>query len=271
MPISERTIKSLFAKSQNRCANPDCREPLVIGAAVLGEICHIRARRKNGPRYDSALTEEQKNSASNLVLLCPTCHSLVDKDHGNAFSVEWLEQIKQEHESGAPVELPSRVAELASLMFNKSNSIKRQTSIPKTRVSSAADTGGIAVSIGGDNHAPINVKVSGPRNTGRGYRGNSLGADANLCGYIDYLVDLYSKYMSVTGEDEHSLKGRIGRAIKNKFRLKTRTRNDLPAERFPDLVLFIQEKLAKTPVGRKHCVNGTRLCSSFDEWRTTTR
>lgn len=240
MPIAERTIKSLFAKSQNRCAMPDCRAALVIGDTVVGEICHIRARRKGGARYDPTLSEEEKNSAVNLVLLCQTCHTLVDRDKRGAFPVEWLEGVKAQHERGGGIELtPAMAAQALSLLANH----QARTAVKVTRATATADRGAVAISIGGNNQGDIHVRASskGPR----GHPRNSIGADANLSGYVDYLCELYVKYMNPIEKDGGSLWGRLGRQIKSKFRLAKRTRNDLPADRFPALVEFLQEKLAR--------------------------
>ena len=267
MPIAERTIKNLFAKSQNRCANPDCSATLVINETILGEICHIRARRKGGARYDPNLTEPEKNAAANLILLCPTCHTLVDKDKTGAFSVFWLEKIKADHERRGAFELTAREARAALAILARSKARGKRFT---TQVSSKADRGGIAISIGGCHNGDIHLRTPANKGT-RGYANNSIGADANLSGYVDYLCDLYVRYMSQTGATEDSLRGRIGKHIKTKFRLAKRTRNDLPAERFWELVDFLNGKLAVTPVGKKHIARGTKLCSTFEEWRSTIR
>lgn len=273
MPISERTIKILFAKAQNTCAYPDCHAPLVIEETVLGEICHIRARRKGGSRYDPALTAEEKDAPANLILLCPTCHSLVDKDRSGAFPVEWLQQIKADHERNGGIELSARDARYALALLAKHKVKAKRTIQHATVVGSATATatkGAVAVSIGGNNQGDIHIKTSAAGGI-RGYPKNSIGADANLSGYLDYLCDLYVKYMSPTGEDEGSLRSRIGKNIKTKFRAIKRTRNDLPSERFLEIVEFLHQKLARTPVGAGHIRRGTKLCSTFPEWRNTTR
>lgn len=275
MPIAPRTIKVLFAKSQNRCAYPDCSEQMIVGDLVLGEICHIRARRKNGPRYDPNLTAKERDAAANLVLLCPTCHSLVDKGDRCTFTVEWLEEIKRAHEAEAPLELSATDAPMALALLAKHQGKPLPPGfrlVLKTRVVAKAGKRGVAIAVGGDNHAPIHVNVGAPKATGgRGYRGNSLGSDAAFSGYIDYLVEMYVKYMRPISKPGEDLRGRIGKNIRDKFRLGSRTRNDLPISRFWDLVAFLYEKLAATPVGRQHASRGTKLYSTFDEWRTTTR
>ena len=84
---SAKTIKVLFALSGNRCAVPDCPNPIIKAGTqfseevVLGEICHIYAVSEDGPRGKSGLTEKEKNSPKNLVLCCPTHHTVVDKQH----------------------------------------------------------------------------------------------------------------------------------------------------------------------------------------------
>ncbi|MCD4850585.1 hypothetical protein LN996_07165 [Arthrobacter sp. AK01] len=67
-------------------------------AIVLGEEAHIVAREPDGPRGESPLTAAERDDYSNLILLCPTDHTLIDKapeDH----SVEALLKIKADHEA----------------------------------------------------------------------------------------------------------------------------------------------------------------------------
>jgi hypothetical protein len=93
------TIKKLFAVSGNRCAFPGCDLRLVDpGGAVLGEICHIKARSPEGPRYDPAQAEEERHAFENLLLLCPAHHKIVDDDPAK-YTVEWLRETKARHEA----------------------------------------------------------------------------------------------------------------------------------------------------------------------------
>lgn len=234
----------------------------MIGDAVICDICHIRARRKAGPRYDPTLSLEERNDFKNLILLCPTCHTLIDKTPGT-YTCVLLTEIKEIHERTAPVEITAEVARQAERLFDVHRS--RQPSV--TRVD--ASTGGIAMAIGRDNFGSINLRPSVNRGErGPNYPPNSIGADANMTNYVEYLCQLYVDYMSPTGQSERERWGRLGRAIKTKFRLRKRTRNHLSAERFPDLVNYlIHEKIAPTPVGQKHLARGTKLCRSFEEFR----
>lgn len=82
-----------------------------------------------------------------------------------------------------------------------------------------------------------------------------------MTNYIEYLCDLYVKFIRPVEPDENSSWAKLGKHIKTKFHLKKRTRNHLSAERFWDLVDFlVNEKLAQTPVGRKHLREGKKLC-----------
>jgi hypothetical protein len=96
------TIKQLFAVSGNRCAFPGCNLPLVdLGSGtVLGEICHIKARSSEGPRYDPAQEEKARHAFENLLLLCPAHHKIVD-DNPDEYTVEWLLETKARHEAQA--------------------------------------------------------------------------------------------------------------------------------------------------------------------------
>lgn len=264
MAITESTIKRLCAKSSNKCAMPKCSAKLVVGDVFIGEIAHIKARNKKGPRYDAALSAEDKDSLSNLVLLCPTCHTLVDKSP-QTYSVDLLMEIKEIHERAGDCELSEMHSRMATAIFTSMKSKRRvKISIKVDGDGNAVATGqGIAVAAGKGSKVTIDASKGKQSRQPK----NSIGADANLKGYIEYLMDLWVKYMSPIGAEEGQLFGRIGRQFKNHFRLRSRTRNDLPAEKFDDACDFLVGKLRITPVGKKHTNRGTKLYSSFDEWR----
>ena len=75
------TVRGLYARSGNRCAYPECFAPLVEDNDIItGEVCHIKARRAGGPRYDERQTEKERNSLANLILLCSRHHKIVDSE-----------------------------------------------------------------------------------------------------------------------------------------------------------------------------------------------
>ena len=91
------TIKALFAKSGNQCAFPECEEHLIDDERnCIGELCHIEAVNKNGPRFNHDSDDEYRRSYNNLILLCPTHHRKIDKS--NKFSKKDLKEMKISHE-----------------------------------------------------------------------------------------------------------------------------------------------------------------------------
>jgi len=102
IPISEQ--KLLFGFSAGCCAYPDC--PVINmreatdddQAAVIGEIAHIMASSDQGPRADKTMPGPERNKYANLILFCPTHHTVVDKQP-NTFTVEDLRRWKCELEA----------------------------------------------------------------------------------------------------------------------------------------------------------------------------
>lgn len=99
--VSDSTLKILFALSGNVCAFPGCTAPIVDTehGVVTGQICHIKARRKQGPRYDANQPTSERNGYENLILMCSAHNKIVDDPStGDAFTVEILQGYKREHE-----------------------------------------------------------------------------------------------------------------------------------------------------------------------------
>lgn len=96
--------KILCAKSGNRCALPNCRTILVEdatktdGASLIAEAAHIKGENPGSARYDASMTDEERNCCKNRILLCPSCHTKIDKQQ-NAYPVELLQRYKTEHEA----------------------------------------------------------------------------------------------------------------------------------------------------------------------------
>ncbi|MGE7121750.1 hypothetical protein ACQKIC_16150 [Peribacillus sp. NPDC046944] len=94
-----KTIKRLFALSRNKCAFPSCNRNLVTeDGKVVGKICHIKARSKGGPRYDSSQSDEERHGFDNLIIMCPIHHDVIDSDE-KSYTVERLEEIKKQQKS----------------------------------------------------------------------------------------------------------------------------------------------------------------------------
>ena len=101
---SQRTLKILFGLSGNQCAHPKCTNNVIepateeSDAAVIAQICHIYAISDDGPRGKAGLTNEELNSPDNLILLCPTHHTMVDNQY-ETYPAEMLKQWKRDHEA----------------------------------------------------------------------------------------------------------------------------------------------------------------------------
>lgn len=96
--ISNEVMRLLYAHSGNRCAYPDCTNPIFEDDGQLtGECCHIKAFSPGGPRYDASQTDEERNGVDNLMLMCSRHHAIVDKNV-DRYTVEVLQEYKQMHE-----------------------------------------------------------------------------------------------------------------------------------------------------------------------------
>lgn len=97
---TQRDLKILWGRSGGICAFPHCNESLspVDSEALIGEIAHIVAVSSDGPRGDSQYPQDKLNTYENLILLCPTHHTLVD-DGSCQYSADDLRKWKEDHEN----------------------------------------------------------------------------------------------------------------------------------------------------------------------------
>ena len=108
MAIPDKTKARVWGRAALRCAI--CRQDLLIEAqpgvdvSLVGEICHIIARKPNGPRGRRGLNFDELDSYENLILLCQAHHKQID-DHPESYPVEKLKQLKSEHERWVEAEL----------------------------------------------------------------------------------------------------------------------------------------------------------------------
>ena len=103
MAVDVRTKFILANKAGGICSFPDCHEELIADATdtddfvVLGEIAHIVAQKKDGPRGKSPYPRDKIDSYDNLLLLCEKHHKLID-GQPQTYTVEKIRQMKEEHE-----------------------------------------------------------------------------------------------------------------------------------------------------------------------------
>lgn len=92
----------LFAESAGHCQNPICLQPLfpvkMGGDKHIAEMAHVIPHGEKGPRHEERPPSEEfeTDSFENLMLLCPTCHTIVDKDP-NSYSRSTLIEWKSKH------------------------------------------------------------------------------------------------------------------------------------------------------------------------------
>ncbi len=100
------TIFSLAALGEGRCywPAPPCNQPVTViinGEPVTNlQIAHIRAANPGGPRYVEGMSDGDRRSWKNLILLCTPHHNMIDKLKPHEYSVEDLERWKSDRETG---------------------------------------------------------------------------------------------------------------------------------------------------------------------------
>ncbi len=101
--MKEKDIKILWGRAAERCSFSDCKIKLSKDklssseSFPIGEQAHIVAEELNGPRGESPLSKEERNSYFNMILLCPTHHTEVDKNPDD-YTVEKMHLFKSQHE-----------------------------------------------------------------------------------------------------------------------------------------------------------------------------
>lgn len=99
IPVATRL--RLFAEASGHCQKPDCLDALfpveMGGDKHIAEMAHVIPHGDAGPRHeDRPAGAFDADSFDNLILLCPTCHTKIDKDAG-AYPRNMLLTWKREH------------------------------------------------------------------------------------------------------------------------------------------------------------------------------
>lgn len=123
MSLTQRDLKLLWGRSGALCAI--CKAALAhdsehaTGTYHVGEQAHIVGEDDTSPRGNSVLTREQRETYANMLLLCPTCHTTVDKGDPASWPVERLHLVKTEHELWVQARLavPDRRDEAAEQIY----------------------------------------------------------------------------------------------------------------------------------------------------------
>jgi hypothetical protein len=95
---SSNTLRHLYVLSGNQCANPRCTTVLInANGTLVADVCHIKAEKPRGPRFDKKLSAEARRAPENLILLCSTCHKLIDREPAK-YTVAVLTKWKRDRE-----------------------------------------------------------------------------------------------------------------------------------------------------------------------------
>jgi hypothetical protein len=126
---SPTVVRTLVVLSGNRCAYAGCAELLSASEwkQVNAEIAHIRGERPGSPRYDRAMSEDERTGLANLLLLCPNHHTVIDSLLPDDHPVEKLVEMKREHEEQSDTSQPwapeEELTRFALLLMDRSGAI----------------------------------------------------------------------------------------------------------------------------------------------------
>lgn len=92
-------IKILWGRAGGKCSKPECNEDLTrllaTGNYVVGEMAHVIGSKPTAAR---GTPEGGDDTYDNLILLCPTHHTDIDKSPEGTFPVELIHEWKKLHE-----------------------------------------------------------------------------------------------------------------------------------------------------------------------------
>lgn len=118
---TDSILKKLFSLSGNICAFNSCNSKIIDEfGSIIGEICHIEGEKPSSPRYNSDVTDDERKSFENLILLCPNHHKTIDKNE-KIYTVSYLRDIKYLHEKkykNDAYNIPSKVLEIIKVSLN---------------------------------------------------------------------------------------------------------------------------------------------------------
>lgn len=102
MAVSRVANRMVWVMSGGRCAR--CKSSVVdytISPTAVGEVAHGAAQGDGpgAPRPVATMSDEQRDDVANLLLLCPTCHDLMDQPDGTeVYTLDQVLEMKRTHE-----------------------------------------------------------------------------------------------------------------------------------------------------------------------------
>ncbi|WP_423055631.1 hypothetical protein [Acetobacterium carbinolicum] len=121
-------LRELYLKSGNQCAFPGCHKEMINeNGDFIGQICHIEAADEGGERFNVNMSNEDRRSFNNLMLMCYE-HHIITNNIDN-YSVAVLKQIKKSHEE--------KYSGIINKMFNSIVDYGKATSFTELNVCQA--------------------------------------------------------------------------------------------------------------------------------------
>lgn len=245
------TVKRLFAVSGNICSFPDCDSILVeISGTVVGEIAHIKAAKKDGPRYDPLQSEEERHCFDNLILLCRRHHKLIDSDP-KSYSVELLRNYKKKHEQEVHSQITPFTEQAAKLLIQNTYRPVLKNNKGLVQINSPGSTQTQYIF----NSKTQKTTISPPN--------GAVASNLKMNAYIEYLIGKYQEYQKLdSGKDGRYKYMAIYEGVKREFGSKWQL---VPEERFLDLVQYLQIRIDYTKIGRIRKKGGQQRYHSYEE------
>jgi hypothetical protein len=248
-----RTIKTLFARSGNRCTFPECREIVAENDDhIKVHICHIKASNPGGPRYDATQSAKERDDVANLILLCPNHHNEID-GRPQLYTVEAIYKMKKAAEDSYGREERASDTEYARAL------IKTQTPI-----SVAAEHSNVAINSPGTIQANTIILKTPRKSMQIAAAAGMVGADGDAMAYVKYLIDRYNKFAQ--GEPTRARKfshAAIYTTIKSQFGCQWQ---HIPMSRFDDICEYLEIRISRTRVAKSSIAKGQAIYSSFENY-----
>ncbi len=121
LPPKAETIKRLLLRSGNKCAFPNCNNPIYNDNNILvAQCCHIEAALSDGERFNKNQSNEDRRSYDNLLFLCYKHH--IETDDVAIYDTPKMKEIKRNHEkqfSETPFQIHPNYVQQVLDTFNK--------------------------------------------------------------------------------------------------------------------------------------------------------
>lgn len=130
--------KLSWLKNDGKCNMCNQEIGFFEGEKFIGEFAHIEDLKKATSRFNPNKSIEERNSEDNIILLCPTCHTKIDK-YSEDYPTDILIAIKKEHEKNVEMskeyansELYAKFSDICNDLCkrcNEANIVERYISI----------------------------------------------------------------------------------------------------------------------------------------------